>query len=131
MKTILNISLAFALFIFIASCCKEGTGGDATIVTFLQHHGRTIYNHVGYPDTVYVKFNAKDAPKSLSDYDTYFVGEEGEDHVHCHNLKCGDYYFFGTAMDSTGPYRVTGGMHVKIKHKDRAKEQDVDLPVTE
>jgi hypothetical protein len=131
MKNLLKLSAATALVFAFNSCCKEGTGGDATLVVFLKHHGFIIENHVNYPDTVYVKFNAKEAPKSLGDYDTKFVGEAGENHVHCEGLKCGDYYIFGGAMDTTGPYRVTGGMHVKIKHKDRKDEQDIDLAVSE
>jgi hypothetical protein len=34
-------------------------------------------------------------------------------------------------MDSSGPYRVTGGMAVKIKWSQRKKEIDMNLPVTE
>src|ERR1051326_3178939 len=130
MKTVFQIFFIAAIATAV-SCSKEGTGGDATLVVFIQHHGRTIPNDSAYPDTVYVKFNAKEAPKSLSDYDTKFVGEPGEDHVHCEGLKWGDYYLFGAGWDTLGTYRVTGGMHVKIRRKDRAKEQDIDLAVTE
>ena len=118
-------------FFLLSACCKEGNGGEATLVVFLKHHTSIIKNHVSYPDTVFIKFNAKDSPGDLSKYDTYFIGQVGEDHVHCPGLKCGDYYLFGTAMDSTGPYRVTGGMHLKIKHSERKKELDTDLAVTE
>jgi len=132
MKHILKFSLTISLFAFIFSCSREGTGGDATIVTFLKHHGSPIKNHVGYPDTVYVKFNAKDAPSGgLSKYDTYFVGEVGEDHVHLPGLKWGDYYIYGCGYDSTVMSRVIGGMHVKIKRSERKKEIDTDLAVSE
>jgi hypothetical protein len=132
MKNILKFSLFIVAAVFIFSCSREGTGGNATLVVFLKHHGFTIVNHVGYPDTVYVKFNAKDAPSGgLTKYDTYFVGEVGEDHVHLENLKWGDYYLFGVGKDTTGPYRVLGGMHVKIKRSERKGEKDVDLAVTE
>lgn len=114
------------------SCKKNGLGGEATVVVFLQHHGKTIPNHVGYPDTVFVKFKANDAPGvNPSDYDTYFVGEAGEDHVHCEGLRAGKYFFYGVGMDSTGPYRVTGGQAVKIKWSERKKEMDVNLAVSE
>lgn len=130
-KILISSSILFSLFA-IASCCKEGANGDATIVVFLKHHGNVIPNNANHVDTVWVKFNAKDSPGSGTDkYDTYFVGEAGEDHVHCHDLKCGDYFLFGTGLDTTIGMRVSGGAHIKIKHKERKDEIDTDLAVTE
>jgi hypothetical protein len=123
--------LLLALCICV-SCKKNGTGGNATLVVFPQHHGRTIKNHVGYPDTIFVKFKATSLPGTTPDkFDTYFVGEPGEDHVHCVGLLPGKYYLYGVGMDSSGPYRVTGGLAVKIKWSQRKKEMDIDLAVTE
>lgn len=117
---------------FILSCKKNGTGGDATLVVFPQHHGRSIVNHYGYPDTIFVKFKATSLPGTTPDkFDTYFVGVPGEDHVHCTGLLPGKYYLYGVGMDSAGPYRVTGGLAVKITHSERKKEKDIDLAVTE
>src|ERR1043165_9624616 len=115
MKKYVLILSAFVVLASVSSCvkkCKEaGTGGSLTLVGKLQHHGNTIINHIGYPDTVFVKFNTKDLPgTNPSSYDTYFVGDVGEDHVHMENLKCGDYYLYAVGMDSTGPYRVSGGI---------------------
>src|ERR1041385_4271652 len=125
------IAACMALFLF-ASCCKEGTGGEATLAVFPKHHSKPILNRAAYLDTIYVKFNAKELPGTKpSDFDKYFVGEAGEDHVHCEGLKCGDYYLYGAGFDTTISQRVTGGMHVKIKHKERKDEQDIDLAVTE
>jgi hypothetical protein len=77
--------------------CTAGKGGGLTIVAFPQHHGQAILSKTVYLDTVYVEFNTKDAPSNnLSDYDTYFVGEAGEDHVHLTGLKCGNYYLLAT-----------------------------------
>ncbi|MCW3077826.1 MAG: hypothetical protein JWO32_2435 [Bacteroidetes bacterium] len=119
-------------FIFFSSCKKNGLGGDATVVVFLKHHGRIIKNHIGYPDTVFVKFKATDLPGTTPDkFDTYFVGEEGEDHIHCVGLKPGKYYFYGVGMDSAGPYRVNGGVAIKISWSQRKKEIDTDLAVSE
>jgi hypothetical protein len=131
MRRIFLITIIFG-GILCNSCKKNGTGGNATIVVFLQHHGRTIPNHHGYPDTVFVKFKATELPGTTPDkYDTYFVGEPGEDHVHCEGLLPGKYFLYGVAMDSAGPYRVTGGLAVKIKWSERKKEIDQNLPVTE
>ncbi|HEY6159826.1 MAG TPA: hypothetical protein VI112_01345 [Bacteroidia bacterium] len=130
MKKLSILALAIGLLPGFSSCCKEGLNGNATVVVFPKKNGVPIVNHSAYPDTVYVKFNAKDLPGLRpSDYDTYFVGEAGEDHVHCEKLKCGDYYIFAAGLDTTTSTRVTGGMHVHIKHKERKNEFDVDVSV--
>jgi hypothetical protein len=132
MKKIFSIVIIAAGICVSHSCTKEGLGGDTTLVVFLQHHTKTIINRTTYLDTVYLKFNSKDLPGTKpSDFDTFFVGEAGEDHVHCKGLKTGDYYLYGAGYDTTIPARVVGGMHVKIKYKDRKNEVDVNLAVTE
>lgn len=121
-----------ALLIALTACKKNGLGGNATVVVFMKHHGNIIKNHYGYPDTIFVKFKASDLPGTTPDkFDTYFVGEPGEDHIHCVGLRPGKYYFYGVGMDSTGPYRVKGGAAIKIKWSEREKELDRDLAVTE
>ena len=123
--------LSFSLAIFY-SCNKAGIGGDATLVVFLKHHDMSIPNLIGYPDTVFVKFNAKELPgTAATDFDTYFIGEEGEDHVHCENLKAGKYYLYGAGYDSVGHYRVTGGAPFTIHHSESKIETDITLQVTE
>jgi len=123
--------LFFLTILLLFSCSKPGTGGNATLVVFPQHNGKAINNHVGYPDTVFLKFGAKELPGLHgSDYDTYFVGTGREDHVNCTGLKAGQYYLFGVGFDSTGLYRVAGGMSYKIKYKERKSETDVNLAVS-
>ncbi|CAN5325493.1 hypothetical protein BH09BAC5_BH09BAC5_00670 [soil metagenome] len=133
MKKYIKTIGILALCIFgISSCKKAGTDGDATLVVFAKHHGVIITNKNTYPDSVYVKFNAKDAPSDPThDYDAVFVGEVGEDHIHCTNLHAGTYYLFVTGMDSTITQRVYGGASVKIKYKERKGEIDTDIAVTE
>jgi hypothetical protein len=110
--------LAF-LFVAIGSCkkkkddensCVAGSGGNVTFVAIMRHHTTPIYNLGYYNDTVYVKYNTQDLPGlNPSDFDTFFVGDSGEDHVHLENLKCGKYYFYGAAFDTSLQTRVTGG----------------------
>ena len=91
--------------------CIAGMGGNVTIVAFPQHHGNPILNRGTYLDSAFVKFNTKDFPgNKLSNYDTVFVGEAGEDHVHLRNLTCGSYYIWMTGFDTTSNQRVTGGL---------------------
>lgn len=130
-KFIFGSVLVVAGLLFFNSC-KEGLGGDSVLIVTLKHHGNIIKNHVGWNDTVFVKFNTNELPGTKpSDFDTYFVGETGKDYVHVHGLKAGKYYLYGAGLDSAGPYRVVGGLPIKIKYKDRAAEQNIELSVTE
>ena len=135
-KIFFSVTVAAAFFFAIQSCNKAGTDGSATIVAFPQHHGRAIPNYNGYPDSIYVKFNTQDLPSDPThNYDVVYVGEVGEDHVHCTNLHSGNYYLYATGWDTTlNPptgQRVSGGIAVKIKYGQRKKEIDQDVPVTE
>lgn len=133
--SILSLSL-FAVAIIASSSCKPdkecedaGTGGNLTVVATLKHHSKVIYNQPSYPDTVYVKFNTQDMPDSVTPYDTYFVGEAGEDHVHLEGLKCGDYYFYGAGFDTLITQRVIGGIPFTTTQTDG--EIELNVPVTE
>ena len=135
MKTTLFLTLLLISF-GVSSCVKKcktaGLGGNLTMVAFPQHHTCTIINHVGWPDTVFVKYNTKEFPgASPSSYDTYFIGEVGEDHVHLPGFKCGDYYLYAVGFDSTchGPTRVTGG--IPYSTEAESGEVDINIPVTE
>lgn len=135
--SIITIFLSFSLM--STSCkkkddCEAGTGGNLTVVAYLKHHGRVIANQPGHPDTVFVKFNTQNSPgSSPSSYDTYFVGEEGEDHVHMEGLQCGDYYFYGVGQDTTldtiqNPH-VVGG--IPFSTDNTSGEVEFTIPVAE
>ena len=110
--------------------CVAGVGGDVTLVAILKHHTMTVASGANYPDTVYLKFNTSNSPGSdLALYDTAFVGEAGEDHVHLEGLKCGHYYIYGTGFDSTINKRVTGGIPYNLTAT--SGEVDLNIPVTE
>lgn len=128
-------SLVLSSMVLHYSCKKEdecvaGTGGAVTIAAFPQHHEKPIISHANYPDTAYVKFNTQEYPgPNASDYDLVIAGEEGEDHVHIPNLKCGDYYLYMTGLDTTINQRVTGG--IPISFTETSGEIDEIVPVTE
>ncbi len=131
-----KIIIAAILFSTIITSCKKddkcsaGTGGSLTIVAFPQHHGKAIYNQPNYPDTIYVKFNTQNSPGiSAANYDTYFVGEAGENHVHMSGLKCGDYFFLGAGFDTTINQRVVGGIPFSTEQTEG--EISLNIPVTE
>lgn len=135
MSVVLKIAGSIAALFFLAlcnSCCRSGPGGDATIVVYPKHHGRSITGLPNYPDTVYIKFNASDFPGPRpGDYDTYFVNRANEDRVSCNGLKCGKYYFYCAGFDNSINQRVTGGMAIRIKYADRKHETATDIAVTE
>jgi len=136
-----NSILKYSVFVLIlsslnllnASCkkkCSAGTGGGLTIVAFPQHHGRSIPNQTGYPDTVFLKFNTQNSPGSNpSNYDKYFVGEPGEDHVHLTGLQCGDYYLYAVGKDTMLMLRVVGG--IPYSTSQTSGEIDLNVPVSE
>lgn len=108
------------------SCKKGDTGGNATITAYVYHHDKPI----NLP-TIYVKFDAKDLPKDpTTNYDLKLEGVH-ENHLHIKNLRYGNYYLYGVGFDSSIMLPVTGGVAVNIKWKDRRKEIDVNVPVTE
>ena len=132
MKKSFVIAIPALCLLFAGSCKKAGVDGDATVVVFAKHHGVIIPNDSLYPDSVYVFFNAKDLPDNPTHtYDAVFVGEAGEDHVHCPHLHTGSYFLYATGWDHNINARVKGGVSIKIRYKDRKKEIDQDIPVTE
>ena len=91
-----------------------------------------IVNDSIQPNVVYVKFGAKELPADpTNNYDAKFTGEFGEDHVHLENLKPGQYFIYGVGWDSSLSEVVKGGIPIKIKGRDKDKEIDMDVPVTE
>lgn len=98
--------------------CDGGTDGDVNIVTFAVHNGDTLRNYAAHPDTAFVKFNAISSPgTSPSNFDTYFVGDAGEDHIHIEDLECGNYFIYRTAFDSVANKTYTGSTYVNVPEK--------------
>jgi hypothetical protein len=133
MKIKITAIVFFALSSFaISSCKKAGIDGEARIVVFLNQHGTIIPNQSGCLDTVFVKFNTDEQPDDpRHDYDVIFVGKGTDANTNCVGLHTGTYFLFVTGYDAHSGRNVSGGVSVKIKYKDRNKQIDVDVPVTE
>ncbi|MFM7217546.1 MAG: hypothetical protein ACKO1U_05970 [Bacteroidota bacterium] len=137
MKTKRNLLLASISMVLILSSCKDndnsicigGAGGQLTAVAYLKHHGEIIANQPGAPDTVWVRFNALEWPNAPIGYDTVFIGEEGEDHVHVEGLKCGNYFLYASGFDTTYQEVVRGG--IPLSTDKTSGEVLVDIPITE
>ena len=114
--------IAFIPLLFIMSNCRKsetqcvaGTGGHVNIVVYVNHNGNGILNYDSHPDTAFLKFNTLSSPGTApANYDTFFVGEGGEDHIHCENLKCGSYFIYRTAFDSVSNSRYTGSLGISF-----------------
>ena len=95
--------------------CVADSGGNEAIVVYATHGGTFIPNYYTHLDTAFVKFGSTSSPGTKpGDYNTYFVGEPGENHIHCFGLKCGDYFIFRTAWDSVENVRRYGGYGLSI-----------------
>lgn len=95
--------------------CVAGPNGDVSIVVRASHNGTEIPNYGNHLDTAFVKYGTTTNPGTdPASYDTYFVGEPGEDHIHCEELKCGSYYIYRVAFDSVTNTRYTGGLGVSF-----------------
>lgn len=125
MKNIAIIAIVFAAALF-SSCCKEGLDGRATVTASTFHHSTAITGA-----TVYIKFDAKDAPANLSDYDVSYTADAASGSVRIENLKCGDYYFFATGYDPAIALPVQGGVPFSIAYADRKDDLVIEIPVTE
>jgi hypothetical protein len=103
--------------------CTAGSGGSMSIATFAIHNGDTLLNYEIHPDTAFIKFSAYTSPgTSPSNYDTYFVSEAGEDHIHSNNLRCGDYFIYRTAYDSVANKVYHGTATVSLLSTDTGKD---------
>ena len=114
--------------------CKGGSGGNVTVIARLYHQDKLIGSGQSYPDTVFVKYDTHESPGSKTEsYDAQFIGKAGEDHVNVTGLKCGEYYFFGTGLDTVSSpgsaFRVTGGISFSTEKENG--EQIFTLPVSE
>jgi hypothetical protein len=102
--------------------CIAGSGGSLSIVAYAKYGSITIPNYYTHLDTAFVKFGILSSPGTNPvNYDTYYVGDPGEDHIHCYGLKCGDYFIFRTAWDSVENVRRYGGYGVSIFDIDGGK----------
>jgi hypothetical protein len=134
-KTLLILVLLSGSALVFNSCkkkdkCEGGSGGNLTIVAYVEHHTKTIPNQTNYPDTVYVKYNTQEsAGTNPANYDAKFIGEAGEDHVHVTGLKCGDYFLYAVGMDTTIHERVFGG--TSFSTEQTSGEVTLHIPVSE
>jgi hypothetical protein len=139
-KFIRNLGLVLITFFIVQACkktetkkeesCIGGSGGNLTLVVYPQHHGKELKSSVNYRDTVYIKYNATNFPgKSPSSYDKVIAGDSGENHVHISGLKCGSYFIYATAFDTSAQERVYGGIPFTTSQKEG--EVSVMVPVKE
>jgi hypothetical protein len=128
--------LVLILTLTFFSCNKSaGLGGSATLTVYGAHHANTIINHVGYPDTVFLKYNVDEFPGTKpSDYDSYFIGTPPEEFVKIEGLKKGKYFVYMVGRDTAwGPTgaRVTGGVALKIKRSEKSDNITLNIPLSE
>ncbi len=106
--------------------CVAGSGGSVTIVVYANHGGTSIPNYFTHLDTAFVKFGTTSSPGTNPvNYNTYYVSDPGEDHIHCKGLKCGDYYIYRTAWDSIANVSRYGGYGISFSETSGDKDINV------
>jgi hypothetical protein len=108
--------------------CVAGSGGSDMIVVFAKHGNTPIPNYFTHPDTAFIKFGTTISPgTNPENFDTFFVSEPGEDHIHCMGLKCGDYFIYRTAWDSVENIRRYGVYGISVS--ETSGEEIITVPV--
>jgi hypothetical protein len=127
MKSHFAFLAILASFIFLGSCKKGDTGGEATLVAHLTHHDEHIEGA-----TLYVRFDQAEMPSDIeTNYDLRLEDAEMEGHIHIEGLRYGEYYLYAVGFDSTMMHHVVGGVGVQIKWGERDEEIEVDIPMVE
>jgi hypothetical protein len=127
MQKYIMLLLSITAGIALNSCCKGGSGGNATLICSVTHHSKGIPG-----STVYIKYNAKDFPgTSPSSYDAHYTAAPNSNTVTIPGLNCGDYFLYGAGFDSSIMQPVSGGLHYQIKYSERKKQESVTVAVTE
>jgi len=128
MKKLLFIIIPILLI--AAACHKDkalstdGKGGAATLRITPRHHGKQIDSL-----TVYIKYNAQDAPAdSLYDDSARCVMVDTIPVATFTQLKAGSYYIYGHGYDPSILEDVRGGVPYTISSQDTLA---FNLPVTE
>lgn len=118
--------------LLLSGCKKEGLDGDATLVIKPAHHETPIVSTAAYRDSVFIKFDVTEVPLDpTNDYDALIVGEIGTDEIRVEHPTKGTYSIYCTGWDTVINDRVTGGLVIEIKRKQRKDEILVNVPLVE
>ncbi len=130
MKIAVYSGLIVLLFLSLFGCRKKNTaglGGDNELRITVRHH-TIVLDSI----TVFIKFNAYDAPVDSLDYDlkTRVKVSDNDTVAIFSGLKDGQYYLFGQGWDPYIVKNVKGGLPIEL---DNEKQQPVEvfLQVTE
>lgn len=125
--SLLIISTIFATSSCKKDKCKAGTGGDLTLKFNTVHHSK------GIPGcTVRIKFDTQDFPGANGVYDITKTANDTITFVTFSGLNCGDYYIYGTGIDSSltsTNKTVKGGIPYSTTQSNGTIE--LTLPITE
>lgn len=105
--------------------CAAGNGGRISLIVYPRHHGKPVL-----PYQVYVRFNATDAPQTLSEYDINSTADTAEQSIKIRGLKCGQYYLYATGYDTSLRGNVKGGIPFTLD-RNANSETIINIPVTE
>ena len=107
--------------------CPAGEGGNLTLKLKTIHHNNYIYGCL-----VKIKFGTQDFPGATGAFDLTKQAGAHDSTITFSGLKCGDYYIYGTGVDSSltsTDKSVSGGIPYSTTKDDGVVE--LTLPVTE
>ena len=121
--------LIITLFLY-TSCkkdkCRAGSVGNLSLKVYTMHHLKYIKGC-----TVKIKFDIQDFPGANGEYDLTTTAAGTDSFVTFNSLNCGDYYIYGTGIDSslTPISTVKGGIPYSTTQENGTIE--LELPITE
>lgn len=127
------INIVFLLLIVISfiACkkdkCQSGVGGNLTLKLKTMHHSTYLHGCL-----VKIKYGTQDFQGEFGAYDATYQAGVNDSIVIISGLKCGDYYIYGTGVDSTltaTSKAVKGGIPYSTTNEDGVVE--LILPLTE
>ena len=103
------------------SCCKAGTGGNATIVCHVvnANTGANLNN-----TTVYLYYGSSKPPQSISKFDANKKTAVNGNTATFTGMKCGTYFLYDIGYDSVATLPLKGGGPYSLLHANRNKTEN-------
>ncbi len=120
------IALLTGLISTLYSCCKAGTGGNATIICHVVNANGGNTNNT----TVYIYYGSSKPPATLDKFDAHKKTDVNGNTVTFTGMKCGTYYLYAIGYDSLAALPLKGGGPYSLLHSNRNKIENATITVS-
>jgi len=126
-RKLIFIFLLAGLVIALYSCCKAGTGGNATLVCHVVNvnTGANANN-----TTVYIYYGSSKPPASISKFDASKKTAVNGNTVTFTGMKCGTYYLYAVGYDSLAAIPLKGGGPYSLLYSNRNKSENATISIS-